>query len=356
MKKLVTIFFALCLVVLFASTASASDFSFDSCSASPSSAVLGEEVTWTANVSGGLAPYSAEWSGDDGLSGSDLNTSITYTSAGSKSASVESVTSSDGNVLIGPFSCGSIEISEPAPDPLSVSCSPSPSSVKTGNSVTWSASVSGGLAPFTYSWSGDDSLSGSDSSVTTSYSTIGTKNAKLDVSSSDGQVVLETDCLALEVKSSSGGGGDDDDDDSTATSTATTTDSGASGGGKKNTNNDDKNEDDQDPIIEVLGLIAEFGSPDYDSVTPEEIAYYMAKNLANENENGGATSGVAVGTTSDRNILGGQTAGLFSLFYNDSGFSWQNLIVFLVILIAIGGIVWFFIMWKRDEEEDEKQK
>lgn len=58
----------------------------------------------------------------------------------------------------------------PPPTPsLSTSCSPSSPSITNGSSVTWSANVSGGNPPYTYSWSGDNGLTGTGPSVSWTY-------------------------------------------------------------------------------------------------------------------------------------------------------------------------------------------
>lgn len=72
---------------------------------------------------------------------------------------------------------------------LEVSCEAQTESLFAHEEVTWSASVSGGVAPFTYEWSGDNGLSGSGDSVTKSYSSAGTYAATLKVVSSDLQEV-----------------------------------------------------------------------------------------------------------------------------------------------------------------------
>ena len=69
---------------------------------------------------------------------------------------------------------------------LNVSCSASPSAVVVGDSVTFTATASGGVTPYTYTWSSDDGLSGSNSSVTKSYSTTGTKDAIITATDSSG--------------------------------------------------------------------------------------------------------------------------------------------------------------------------
>ena len=67
--------------------------------------------------------------------------------------------------------------------PLSVSCTFSPTTVNIGQTVTWSASASGGTGSYQYAWSGTDGLSGSAQSVQKSYSTAGTKTGSVQVSS-----------------------------------------------------------------------------------------------------------------------------------------------------------------------------
>ena len=84
--------------------------------------------------------------------------------------------------------------------PITASCTGSPSTVTTGQAVTWSSQVSGGTGSYSYSWTGTDGLSGSTASVQKAYSTSGTKNASLTVTSGGQQATVQ--CTA----SNSGGG------------------------------------------------------------------------------------------------------------------------------------------------------
>lgn len=54
---------------------------------------------------------------------------------------------------------------------------------KVGQSVYWQVSQSGGAAPFTYTWSGTDSLTGSTGTVVKSYATAGVKTATVTITS-----------------------------------------------------------------------------------------------------------------------------------------------------------------------------
>lgn len=59
-----------------------------SCSVSPTSINTGQSATWTASASGGSGVYSYAWSGTDGLAGSGSSVVGTYSSPGTKTASV----------------------------------------------------------------------------------------------------------------------------------------------------------------------------------------------------------------------------------------------------------------------------
>lgn len=107
------------------------------CYADPSTAYVGQPVTWNAEASGGSSPYSYSWTGSDGLSGSQGSIIKYYGSTGDKSAIV-SVTSADGktgtrsctnSVTVRSVSSGYVRPSpsqSPQPSPYA-SPSPSPS-------------------------------------------------------------------------------------------------------------------------------------------------------------------------------------------------------------------------------------
>lgn len=69
---------------------------------------------------------------------------------------------------------------------LSATCSASPSNSATGQAVTWTAVPSGGTSPYTYAWSGTDSLTGSTISVQKTYSTNGTKSGQVQIGDAAG--------------------------------------------------------------------------------------------------------------------------------------------------------------------------
>lgn len=75
---------------------------------------------------------------------------------------------------------------------ISVNCGASPQVANVGQPVTWTV-VPDPAGVYTYSWSGDENLTGSTQSVTKSYSTVGIKNASVDISSED---IVSQQCTA----------------------------------------------------------------------------------------------------------------------------------------------------------------
>ncbi len=67
--------------------------------------------------------------------------------------------------------------------PLSATCYSQPISTFVGTSVQWTASVTGGVFPYSYNitWIGDEGLSGYGSSISKVYSTPGSKTASIQV-------------------------------------------------------------------------------------------------------------------------------------------------------------------------------
>ncbi|HVB20168.1 MAG TPA: hypothetical protein VNF51_02730 [Candidatus Paceibacterota bacterium] len=65
--------------------------------------------------------------------------------------------------------------------PPTAACTGSPTPAYINQSVTWSATASGGSGSYTYSWTGTDGLSGTSSSVSKAYTTSGLKYATTTV-------------------------------------------------------------------------------------------------------------------------------------------------------------------------------
>ncbi|WP_044601155.1 beta strand repeat-containing protein [Candidatus Babela massiliensis] len=110
------------------------------------SVCLGSTITLTANVSGGTAPYSYSWAGPNGFA-STVNPVIipnaTFDDAGSYT-----VTVIDAN------GCSGTDESIVNLGSLTVNVLPDSDSVCIGSTITLTANVSGGTAPYSYSWAG----------------------------------------------------------------------------------------------------------------------------------------------------------------------------------------------------------
>lgn len=89
--------------------------------------------------------------------------------------------------------------SEPSPTSVAASCAASPNPAARNESVTWTATASGGTAPYTYQWTGSDGLSGSGVSVSHSYAVVGTKTAQVQVTDVYGITSGLVNCESLTV-------------------------------------------------------------------------------------------------------------------------------------------------------------
>lgn len=179
------------------------------CSANTSYINQGGSATWTAYASGGNGYFTYNWTGTDGLYGYNQTASYIYNNSGQKTAAV--TVSSNGQVVT--QSCtnaitvgntygynysiyqtypvtyaSNYGLNYPASsNNLDVACFVDPTNASVDQPVTWKTEVVGGQAPYTYSWTGSDGVSGSGQSVTKYYSSGGSKSAVVSVTSADGK-------------------------------------------------------------------------------------------------------------------------------------------------------------------------
>lgn len=183
-----------------------------SCSANNSYSSNGA-VTWTAYVTGGNYNngyynnynnnYTYSWSGTDGLYGSGQSVYFNYINSGIKYATVtvygngQTVTQSCSNTVSVNYPYSIYQTQPVVYQPnyvtyqnnnsLDIGCFVDPTNSKVNQPVTWSTEVTGGIAPYIYSWTGSDGLTGSGISVTKYYDTTGSKSAIVTVTSADGK-------------------------------------------------------------------------------------------------------------------------------------------------------------------------
>ncbi len=191
-----------------------------SCVANTTSTGVGSTVTWSAMASGGSGYYTYSWSGTDGLYGASQYTTFTYNNPGVKNATV--VVSSNGQTSTG-YCSSSVNVSQNyngyynsynpsyiitqnSNNGLDIGCYSDPASVAINQPVTWNVEVTGGVAPYTYSWTGTNGLTGNQSSVIKYYSTSGSKNAIVTVKSADGKTGTRACSNALTVRGAASNG------------------------------------------------------------------------------------------------------------------------------------------------------
>ena len=184
-----------------------------SCSANNSNS-YGNTVTWTAYASGQTGYFTYSWSGTDGLYGNSQSVSNTYQTPGLKTAYVtiysngQSLTVSCASTVNGynynnyPYGYQTNNVNG-----LDIGCYADPTNARVDQPVTWTAEVTGGIAPYTYSWSGSESLSGNQNTVTKYYSSTGSKSAIISVTSADGKTGTHACSNAVNVKTYSSASG-----------------------------------------------------------------------------------------------------------------------------------------------------
>jgi len=149
------------------------------CSISPSTTYVGQDVTFYANATGGNGAYTYQWSGSDGISASSQTFTGHFLSGGQKTATV-TVTSNGQTVT---QSCSAyVQAQQVITTPVTTSayCVGTPGA---GQTITWSASMpnTGYNYPYSYTWSGSDNLSGTGQSITRIYGSAGYKTATVTV-------------------------------------------------------------------------------------------------------------------------------------------------------------------------------
>ncbi|TMI16818.1 PKD domain-containing protein, partial [Candidatus Bathyarchaeota archaeon] len=145
---------------------------------SPANPQVGQAVSFTASASGGTQPYAYSWTFGDGGIGSGSSVTHSYQAAGSYNV-VLTVIDAGGQTA---KSTQTVTVSNPPPPTLTASFSYTPASPSVGQLVTFTASASGGTAPYSFSWSFGDGSIDSGSTVTHVYSSAGTFNVILVVS------------------------------------------------------------------------------------------------------------------------------------------------------------------------------
>src|SRR5438309_1677540 len=149
-----------------------------------SSPKAGQQVTFAGFASGGTPPYAYTWSFGDNSTGTGASTTHTYSLAGSYRVTFTVVDS--GSPQQTATSEQTITVVNPPP-PLSAGFTFSPASPDAGQSVSFTASASGGTSPYNYSWSFGDGGTASGIAVSHSFTSSGSYTVTLRVTDSGSQ-------------------------------------------------------------------------------------------------------------------------------------------------------------------------
>src|SRR2546422_1214190 len=144
-----------------------------SMSASPASPSVGQQVTFTASVSGGLPPYSYAWKFGDGATGTGNPATHIYTAQGSYPL-VLNVTDSANKFVV---ASQTVSVAAVLSADFTTSASPT-----AGSPASFTATVSGGTTPYSYNWNfGDGTAAGTSNPALHTYSIPGNYTVVLTV-------------------------------------------------------------------------------------------------------------------------------------------------------------------------------
>ncbi|HEV8050775.1 MAG TPA: PKD domain-containing protein, partial [Thermoplasmata archaeon] len=154
-------------------------------------------VWFVSTMGGGIAPYAVNWSFGDGTFGTGTSVNHVFDAAGTVTTTLTVTdarghsTTSNVTVIVGPG--------------LSATGSAPPRTVA-GTSSEFTASVSGGLAPYTTVWSFGDGVAATAANVSHAYAQAGTFNATFTVTDHRGISVSSSFSVVVTPAASTGGG------------------------------------------------------------------------------------------------------------------------------------------------------
>ncbi len=162
---------------------------------SPTSPTVGQTVTFTANVNGGVAPFTFSWSFGDGTPNVAGNPAThMYSAKGTFTVKVNITDSSTPTHQTSTVTTTITVLPTPLADTVS-----GPASGTVGTSVTFTVAANGGTSPYTFSWTatGGSPASGSGASFSTTYSVKGTYVVNATVTDFNGAKAFKTASITI---------------------------------------------------------------------------------------------------------------------------------------------------------------
>src|SRR2546425_4873839 len=129
---------------------------------SPPTPLANAPVSFTATTTGGATPYTISWNFGDGSTGTGASILHTFLSAQSFTVTETATDSSSPSQT----ATSSKTVTVTAPPPLSTSFTFLPSNPLVNTLVTFTATTTGGTAPYTVSWNFGDGATGSGTTIT----------------------------------------------------------------------------------------------------------------------------------------------------------------------------------------------
>lgn len=143
-------------------------------SASPLTGVVPLTVTLSATISGGTPPYNVTWSLGTGSSLYAANTSTTYTTPGTYNLTLTVHDSASGHY----FSNWTVDVSAP---PLQADASALPTLAIVGQSISFTATYSGGWPPYAFGWAFGDGGHATTQNATHAYTSAATFDVSFEI-------------------------------------------------------------------------------------------------------------------------------------------------------------------------------
>jgi len=146
----------------------------------PSTPLVNTPVAFTAVTTGGTSPYTVTWNFGDGTTGTGPTVSHTFTTAQSFIITETAADSSSPRQT----ATSSRFLTVSTTPPLSATITASTSSAQVGQTVSFTASATGGTTPYSYAISFGDGATGTGRTPTHAYSTAGSYTVTVTVTDS----------------------------------------------------------------------------------------------------------------------------------------------------------------------------